>query len=93
MRTVSGTLEKQLRKLTTVGKERRVMAFVKAAFVERNNVVAGKPISCTNSTDSQSSDFQAGERVGVAVRPLLDSQRLATPGVSRDLGILSAKSR
>ena len=89
MRTVSGHFEE----LTTAGKERRVRAFVKAAFVERNNVAAVEPISCTNSADSQSSDFQAGERVGVAVRPLLDSQRPATPVVSRDSGILSAKSR
>ena len=89
MRTVSGHFEE----LTTAGKERRVRAFVKAVFVERNNVAKVESISCTNSADSQPSDFQAGERVGVAVRPLLDSQRPAMPVVSRDYGILSAESQ
>ena len=33
-------------------------------------------------------DFEAGERVGVAVAPLPDSHRTATPTVSRFLAIL-----
>ena len=48
---------------------------------------------CHNNLGIPKVEKQAGERVGVAVRPLLDSQRPATPVVSRDSGILSAKSR
>ena len=48
--------------------------------------IPGRPIFKQDSK-------QAGERVGVAVRPLLDSQRPAMPVVSRDSRILSAKSR
>ena len=33
-------------------------------------------------------DFEAGERVGVAVAPLPDSHRTATPTVTRVLAIL-----
>ena len=51
MRSVPGVLEQQSGKLTATGKERHV----KAVFVERNNVAAVEPISCTNSADSQSS--------------------------------------
>ena len=36
-------------------------------------------------------DFEAGERVGVAVAPLPDSHRTATPTVSRFVGVLREK--
>ena len=74
-----------------IGKK-QLAQIVSVATTERFCAIAER-VFCRKASATLGVEKQAGERVGVAVRPLLDSQRPATPVVSRDSGILGAKSR